>query len=178
MCEADSVSRELGHGFRGDGAAGLCPPWQCAASGGTLPAEMFGGKRSPHQHASASGGRCSGVGPARLERATSCSGGKRSIQLSYGPWGWGRENSPPDSLSATAAPLPEARPTHRRSPPEHRPPASPAWPERDRRCGAAPGESADWTTPGSACEPGSDCRVPNGAQETRSAPENRSPPAR
>jgi hypothetical protein len=25
------------------------------------------------------------VGPARLERATSCSGGKRSIQLSYGP---------------------------------------------------------------------------------------------
>ena len=24
------------------------------------------------------------VGPARLERATSCSGGKRSIQLSYG----------------------------------------------------------------------------------------------
>ncbi len=30
-------------------------------------------------------GRCSGVGPARLERATSCSGGKRSIQLSYGP---------------------------------------------------------------------------------------------
>ena len=26
-----------------------------------------------------------GVGPARLERATSCSGGKRSIQLSYGP---------------------------------------------------------------------------------------------
>src|SRR5829696_10062049 len=27
----------------------------------------------------------SGVGPARLERATSCSGGKRSIQLSYGP---------------------------------------------------------------------------------------------
>src|SRR3954467_7947172 len=27
----------------------------------------------------------SGMGPARLERATSCSGGKRSIQLSYGP---------------------------------------------------------------------------------------------
>ena len=25
------------------------------------------------------------MGPARLERATSCSGGKRSIQLSYGP---------------------------------------------------------------------------------------------
>ena len=29
--------------------------------------------------------KSSGVGPARLERATSCSGGKRSIQLSYGP---------------------------------------------------------------------------------------------
>ena len=29
--------------------------------------------------------RTSRVGPARLERATSCSGGKRSIQLSYGP---------------------------------------------------------------------------------------------
>jgi hypothetical protein len=28
------------------------------------------------------------VGPARLERATSCSGGKRSIQLSYGPYLW------------------------------------------------------------------------------------------
>jgi hypothetical protein len=47
------------------------------------------GKQRPRQHGSASGGRCSGVGPARLERATSCSGGKRSIQLSYGP-GCGR----------------------------------------------------------------------------------------
>jgi integrase len=30
-------------------------------------------------------GRDESMGPARLERATSCSGGKRSIQLSYGP---------------------------------------------------------------------------------------------
>ncbi len=44
-----------------------------------------GGKRNPREHRSAIGGRPSGVGPARLERATSCSGGKRSIQLSYGP---------------------------------------------------------------------------------------------
>jgi hypothetical protein len=40
------------------------------------------------------------VGPARFERATSCSGGKRSIQLSYGPDLW-EENSPAAMLSAT-----------------------------------------------------------------------------
>src|SRR5919106_1241223 len=44
-----------------------------------------------------------GVGPARLERATSCSGGKRSIQLSYGP-SVGPENWSPSPLFATAAP--------------------------------------------------------------------------
>jgi hypothetical protein len=49
------------------------------------------------------------VGPApgtRLrvrERATSCSGGKRSIQLSYGPDLWEGENSLPETLSATTA---------------------------------------------------------------------------
>ena len=44
-----------------------------------------GSKRNPRLNRSRSGGQRSGVGPARLERATSCSGGKRSIQLSYGP---------------------------------------------------------------------------------------------
>ena len=42
-------------------------------------------KSKPRWPVMASGVRTSGVGPARLERATSCSGGKRSIQLSYGP---------------------------------------------------------------------------------------------
>ncbi len=51
---------------------------------GTNPAEADR-KRNPRSNRSRSGGRPSGVGPARLERATSCSGGKRSIQLSYGP---------------------------------------------------------------------------------------------
>ena len=43
------------------------------------------GKRKPPTSHKVSGGRTPRVGPARLERATSCSGGKRSIQLSYGP---------------------------------------------------------------------------------------------
>ena len=42
-------------------------------------------ERSTPRHRSIDGARSSRVGPARLERATSCSGGKRSIQLSYGP---------------------------------------------------------------------------------------------
>ena len=41
------------------------------------------------------------MGPARFERATSCSGGKRSIQLSYGPGTAG-------SGSQVAVPLPPA----------------------------------------------------------------------
>ena len=43
------------------------------------------GKRKPRTYRSRCGDGASRVGPARLERATSCSGGKRSIQLSYGP---------------------------------------------------------------------------------------------
>jgi hypothetical protein len=60
------------------GALGFCYPERYPRAG-------RGEFRNPRQHGSASGERCSGVGPARLERATSCSGGKRSIQLSYGP---------------------------------------------------------------------------------------------
>src|SRR3954454_10916972 len=39
------------------------------------------------------------MGPARLERATSCSGGKRSIQLSYGPWGWEEKSRCPEGFA-------------------------------------------------------------------------------
>ena len=52
---------------------------------GNVGGEKGRGERTPRSNQSRSGGKRSGVGPARLERATSCSGGKRSIQLSYGP---------------------------------------------------------------------------------------------
>ncbi len=65
-------------------------------------------KQDPRKHVSAGGGLYSGVGPARLERATSCSGGKRSIQLSYGPKRLGSNSNPVRLLvasSPTAQPL-------------------------------------------------------------------------
>jgi hypothetical protein len=55
------------------------------------------------------GVRISGVGPARLERATSCSGGKRSIQLSYGPLSLVQHSRPPDMLPAPIRSLPARR---------------------------------------------------------------------
>jgi hypothetical protein len=49
------------------------------------------------------------MGPARLERATSCSGGKRSIQLSYGPLSLVQHSRPLDVLPAPIRSLPAGR---------------------------------------------------------------------
>ena len=87
------VSRELGHGSR-RWEAGLCPlgyqrSKTCLGvrrlAPRTTPRNKRGRKQKPRPLLRVIGVRISGVGPARLERATSCSGGKRSIQLSYGP---------------------------------------------------------------------------------------------
>ncbi len=47
--------------------------------------QRVGDSQSPAHTEVQAGQEDERVGPARLERATSCSGGKRSIQLSYGP---------------------------------------------------------------------------------------------
>ena len=107
-----TVSRELGPRIGGDGAPGVLRTWarsgtarrwwstgsSSTSSGSEIGSSGWGltqrmtqirragdGNETPAPTEVRSGGRASGVGPARLERATSCSGGKRSIQLSYGP---------------------------------------------------------------------------------------------
>ena len=47
--------------------------------------ELAGKRKTPAGAEASAGEDLPEKGPARLERATSCSGGKRSIQLSYGP---------------------------------------------------------------------------------------------